>query len=190
MGRRERIDFPGAFHHVTARGNNGETTYLDTTDRQIFTAMLARSVSRYGWLCLAYCLMSNHYHLVLVTAHDGLSRGIQELNGGYARQFNRRHGREGHLFRNHFWSVLLEDESHLLAACRYVVLNPVRAGLGDRPEEWPWSSYRASAGLEFAPPFLAEPELLSYFGSAPERARREYRAFVDAGMVSDAVAEV
>ena len=190
VGQRARIHFPGAFHHVSARGNNGERTYVDATDAEVFTTLLARSVSRYGWLCLAYCLMSNHYHLVLVTPQDGLSKGIQELNGDYARQFNRRHGREGHLFRNRFWSVPLESESHLLAACGYVVLNPVRARLCDRPEDWPWSSYRASAGFDFAPPFLAERELLSYFGSRPDAARRAYREFVEAGMVSDAVTEV
>jgi len=126
--------------------------------------------------------MSNHYHLVIQIEESGLSDGMQVLNGDFARFVNARHGHEGHLFRNRFWSDLIEEESHLLEACRYIVLNPVRAALCSRPGGWRWSSYRACAGLDFAPSFLAAADLLRLFGRSPAAARRAYRAFVHDGV--------
>lgn len=129
--------------------------------------------------CLAYCLMSNHYHLVLETADGELSRAMQALNGRYALRFNRRYDRDAHLFKNRFGAVRQKTESQLLWTLRYTVRNPIEGGLCGRPDEWPWTSYRASAGLERAPPFLDVGRLLSYFGDETDRARITYRAYID-----------
>lgn len=168
-------------YHLTARGNNRQEIYVDDTDRRFFLSLLERSAVRYGWRCWAYCLMTNHFHLVVKTPRGVLSEGMQELNGGYARTFNRRHGREGHLFRNRFWAEQVASDSHLLESLRYVVLNPVRAGICALPEHWPWSSYRSSAGLETPPAFLFQGEVLELFGLAEARGR--YRQFVTAGQL-------
>jgi hypothetical protein len=125
--------------------------------------------------------MSNHYHL-LMTIESGLSDGVRELNGAFSAYTNRRHGLDGHLFKNRFWYEPIEDEAHYLAAARYIVLNPVRAGLCATPEEWRRSSYRACAGLEFVPPFLKADELLRCFGQTPAAARDAYRTFVSEGI--------
>ncbi len=133
-------------------------------------------------MVLAYCLMTTHYHLVVFVPLGGLSDGMRLLNCGYSRQTNRRHGRTMHLFRQRFFSVETRSHAHLLECCRYVVLNPVRAGLCERPEDWPWSSYRATAGIDVAPPFLAVQHVLGLFGRDLRRAEAAYRAFVEDGM--------
>lgn len=125
--------------------------------------------------------MTNHYHLVVQIGDDGLSDGMQWLNGVFSRATNRDQGREAHLFRNRFKSRLIESEAHLVAACRYVVLNPVAAGLCERPEDWEWSSYRATAGLDERPAFLADGELLRLFAPSTNEARRRYRELVAQG---------
>ncbi len=183
---------PSGTYHVIARGNNRELICRDDVDRSDLVSMLSRAATRHRWVGLAYCLMSNHYHLVVRVPYGGLSQGVQELNGGFARRINRRHGRVGHLFQNRFFAVLIEHDAHLLEACRYVVLNPVRAGVCSTPEEWHWSSYRACAGDELAPAFLAVDELLVLFGTRREQARASYRAFVasEHGPVSDTVTAV
>ena len=177
-----RIEVPSGVYHLTARGNNREPIYLDDTDCRTFMSMLARVAEKYRWIVLAYCLMRNHYHLIVQIPFGGLSRGIDELNGGYARRTNRRHGRTGHLFGRRFHSTLIEGDTHLLEACRYVVLNPVRAGLCAEPEAWPWSSYRTCAGLDFPSPFLALDELLRLFGESPRQASASYCQFVSAAL--------
>lgn len=125
--------------------------------------------------------MSNHYHLLIQIQEGGLSSGMRELNGNFSRYRNLRQGHEWHLFRNRFWSALIEEEGHMLQTSRYIVLNPVRARLCDRPEKWEWSSYRAFAGLDFRPTFLST-ALLRLFGGSPARAQRAYRAFVREGL--------
>jgi REP-associated tyrosine transposase len=178
-----RNEIPGAIYHVTTRGDNQEPIYLDDADRAVFLWVLGRVARKYRWVGLAYCLMGNHYHLLLQIPFGGLSSGIDVLNSGYARRTNARYGRSGHVFGRRFYSSLIESDHHLLAACRYVVLNPIRASLCSRPEEWPWSSYRACAGLELANSFLATDELLKLFASDPGRARASYRSFVQEGQV-------
>lgn len=179
MARPLRLTFPGALYHVMARGNARQAIFLDAGDRIRFLDVLARAGDRYRWICLAYCLMDNHYHLVIETPLANLSLAMRHLNGVYAQAFNRRHERCGHVFQGRFRSILVEKEGYLLAACRYVVGNPVRAGLCRSPGEWPWSSYRPTAGLEAAPPFLSVDRLLSEFASARRLAQGRYRSFVD-----------
>ena len=139
-------------------------------------------LDRYSWLCHAYCLMGNHYHLVIETPLANLSLGMRQLNGLYARRFNLRHGRVGHVFQARFRSILVASDAYLLAVCRYVVLNPVRAGLCSHPQEWPWSSYAATAGMCPAAIPLALDRLLPQFASTRPLAQRRYQAFIAAGL--------
>jgi putative transposase len=189
MGRAPRIEVPGGTYHVASRGNRGCRIYHDDADRIVFLKLLRRVAERYGWTCQAYCLMANHYHLLIQIGDGGLSSGMQALNGHFSCFTNARHGYEGHLFRNRFWSELIGEETHLLEACRYIVLNPIRARLCDKPEAWRWSSYRACAGLVFAPRFLATADLLALFGQTPAAARRAYRRFVCDGLVAHPVSD-
>jgi REP element-mobilizing transposase RayT len=181
MARAIRFEEPDGLYHVTTRGNNGDIVFRDEGDHLLFIDLLGRTVQRHAWLVLAHCLMTTHYHLVVQIPAGGLSAGMCLLNGDFARKANKRHGRRGHVFNERFASEQIEEDSHLLEACRYVVLNPVRAGICDGPEFWRWSSYRACAGLEVAPKFLAERELLGLFDRQADHARRAYRAFVSEG---------
>ena len=185
MSRPLRSAYPGGYFHVGTRGNNKQAIFLDGTDRYWFLEMLGKAVVRYEWSVYAYCLMTNHYHSVLQIPEGGLSEGMCELNGGYARWSNIRHGRCDHLFGRRFSSREITTEEYLLEACRYVVLNPVRAGLVERPEQWSWSSYRACAGLEYPLPWFAPKTLLQLFSPRPPEAMERYRRFVERGLVEE-----
>jgi putative transposase len=176
-----RLEFEGAAYHVTSRGNAREAIYFDDRDRRRFLEILKETAERHGWICHAYCLMTNHYHLLIETPGANLSRGMQLLNGVYTQWFNHRHQRVGHLLQGRFKAILVERDSHLLELARYVVLNPVRAGMVRRASDWRWSSYRATAGQEEAPTGLAVDWLLSQFGGDRERAIGAYRRFVRQG---------
>ena len=139
MPRVLRTSLPDGFFHVTARGVDGAAIVRDPRDGQLYVHLLARTIARYRWECHAYCLMPNHVHAVVDATQQELSAGVQYLHGTYALAFNRRHRRTGHLFGARFSSWIVETERHLSNACRYVYLNPVRAGLCARPEDWPWS---------------------------------------------------
>ena len=128
MARPLRLEFPGAVYHVTSRGNARAAIFLDDEDRPIFLGVLGAVVARFGWLCHAYCLMDNHYHLLLETPDPNLSRGMRQLNGVYTQRFNRRHGRVGHVLQGRFKAILVDRDGYLLELARYLVLNPVRAG--------------------------------------------------------------
>ncbi len=182
MPRPPRPDHAGAFHHITVRGVRKSEIFVDRRDREHLLMRLENAVSRYGWICHAYCLMGNHFHLLLETPQPTLSAGMQFLNSRYAEWFNLRHGFEGHVLERPFGSLLVESEWHMLEAARYVVLNPVRAGIRTHPAAWPGSSYRATAGLDPVPPFLTTSWLLAHFGSEPPRACAAYVAFVEAGL--------
>ncbi len=142
MPRLLRTALPDGFFHVTARGVEQRTIFEDDDDRGVFLELLARTIERYRWECHAFCLMGNHYHVVLEATRADLSTGCQWLNGRYGQLFNKRHARSGHLFGARFASWILADDEHLAAACRYVLLNPVRAGLCRRTHEWRWSGSR------------------------------------------------
>jgi putative transposase len=179
MTRPLRILEPDGIYNVGSRGNNKETMFRDATDWTEFLRLLAKVSIRHAWEGWAYCLMGNHFHLVVQLPHLGLSEGMQVLNAGYAVRTNARYKRSGHLVRNRFYSHEVEDEEHLLELCRYVVLNPVRAGLCRSPADWPWSSYRATAGLEPPHPFLATAGILEFFGADRSSAERSYCEYVD-----------
>jgi len=178
MARPLRIEFAGALYHVTSRGDRREAIYEDDEDRETFLNLLAEVVDRFNWLCHAYCLMTNHYHLVIETVEGNLSKGMRQLNGVYTQASNRRHHRVGHLFQGRFKGILVEKDAYLLQLTRYVVLNPVRAGMVPSPEQWPWSSYRAMTGMVHPPEWLAVDALLSQFGSDRDEARQYYQRFV------------
>lgn len=182
MARPLRIEYPGAVHHVTARGNAGMPTFLDDGDRRRFLALFEEVVVRFKWACHAYCLMENHYHLLVETTSGNLSVGMRQINGVYTQYFNRRHERVGHLFQGRFKAILVERESYLLELCRHVVLNPVRAGITGQPEDFAWSSYRATAGMEASPRLLAADWVLSQFGQELVKAQHRYRDFVREGL--------
>ncbi len=165
MARPLRIEFPGAVYHITSRGNERKAIFRDDLDRKMFLDTLKDVTLRYNWLCHAYCLMENHYHLLIDTPDGNLSIGMRQLNGIYTQRFNKRHGRVGHLFQGRFKAVLVQKDSHLLEACRYVVLNPVRAERVQRPEEWVWSSYGATGGRMKPHPCLVTDWVLGQFGS-------------------------
>jgi REP-associated tyrosine transposase len=178
MARDLRLEFAGALYHLTARGNEQQAIFRDDSDRRWFLKLLAREVAQQRWQCHAYCLMGNHYHLLIETTEPNLARGMRRLNSAYAQGFNHRHGRVGHLFQGRYHSVLVEKESYLLEVSRYIVLNPVRASLVCTPEEWAWSSYRATSGLEPAPAFLQVDWLLGIFSDDIAMARPAYVRFV------------
>lgn len=136
-------------------GLRREAIFEDDEDRRVFLSTLAEVVERFHWICHAYCLMTNHYHLVVETPDANLSKGMRQLNGVYTQASNRRHGRVGHLFQGRFKGILVDKEGYLLELTRYVVLNPVRAGMVAQPGQWSWSSYRAMVGEEASPEWLA-----------------------------------
>lgn len=187
MAREPRIEVPGGYYHVSSRGNRGCTVFEDDYERRVFLSFLSIAATRWRWTCHAFVLMSNHFHLLIRLEFGGLSAGMQFLNTSFARLSNRRHGYVGqHLFRNRFWSELITNDVHLQEAARYIVLNPVRASMCSAPDDWRWSSYRACAGLDFAPRFLAANEHLRLFAENPSAARRAYRCFVADGVVGRA----
>ncbi len=182
MARPLRLEYPGAVYHVTARGNQRQEIFLDDTDRLNWLTLLAKTCERFNWICYAYCLMSNHYHLVLETPDGNLSKGMRQLNGVYTQNFNRRHLRVGHVFQGRYTSILVEKDNYLLELCRYVELNPVRAKMVKVAEKWPWSSFLAKIGRAPQPPWLFCEVILSYFAMNKVKARKSYGEFVNAGI--------
>ena len=154
MARPLRIEFPGATYHVTSRGNRGQPIFADDADRELFLATLARAMERMDASVLAYCLMGNHYHLVLCTRRANLSALMRQINGVYTQAVNRRHTTTGHVFQGRFKAILVDRDAYLLELLRYVELNPVRAQMVAAAGDWEWSSYRAHAGHVAAPAWL------------------------------------
>lgn len=182
MVRPLRILYGDATYHITSRGNGGQDIFLDEEDREKFKGLLSRTVVRFEFIIYAYCLMGNHYHLVMSTPRANLPDGMHYLNGVYAQGFNHRHRCKGHLFQERYCSRLIENEAYLAEAARYTLLNPVRAGLTENIADWMWSSYRATSGLDPTPPFLKESRLLSLFGGDMSDARGLFMEFVAEGV--------
>lgn len=181
MARPLRIEFAGALYHITSRGDGREDIYLHDEDRELWLGVFGEVCKRYNWVCHAYCLMSNHYHLLIETPESNLSVGMRQLNGVYTQRFNRRHNRVGHVFQGRFKGILVDKESYLKELARYIVLNPVRARMVRKAEQWRWSSYRATAGLELAKPWLNAEWLLGGFAKRRKTACERYRRFVEEG---------
>ena len=185
MSRPIRIEFPDALYHVTARGDRREDIFEDDQDRLTFLLTLEQVINQFNWTCYAWCLMDNHYHLLIQTPDGNLSKGMRQLNGVYTQASNRRHRRVGHLFQGRFKAILVDRDAYLLELARYIVLNPVRAGMVTKPSDWAWSSYRASMGLEPAPPWFAEGGLLAMFAKRRSLAQQRYEQFVSEGIKVD-----
>ncbi len=181
MARPLRIEFAGALYHLTSRGDDREAIYLSNADRECWQEVFAEVCRRFNWVCHAYCLMGNHYHLLVETPEGNLSEGMRQLNGVYTQRFNRAHGRVGHIFQGRYKAILVDKESYLLELARYIVLNPVRAGMVRSAKDWPWSSYRATAGFETPYPWLQVDWVLSAFTRRRQTACERYRAFVSQG---------
>jgi putative transposase len=181
VARPLRIEFPGALYHVTSRGNARQSVFLSDEDRRRFLELLGMVVDRFHWNCHAYCLMDNHYHLMIETPEGNLSRGMRQLNGIYTQKFNWSHQRTGHVFQGRFKAILVEKDSYLLELSRYVVLNPVRAKIVENPEDWPWSSFCATIGRASPPSWLSTEWLLGCFSRRKIQAQKLFHAFALAG---------
>lgn len=179
MARPLRIEFPGAVYHVTSRGDRREPIFVDDEDRRDLLDIVAQAMSRFDAQMLAYCLMGNHYHFVLHTRQANLSLLMRHINGVYTQSYNRRHKKVGHLFQGRFKAILVDRDAYLLEVCRYVELNPVRAGIKRKPQTWPWSSYRAHAGLEATPEWLDSDGLHGYVVGRPVHSDADRRRAAD-----------
>ena len=181
MTRLLRIEFAGALYHVTARGNAQGDIYTHDEEREKYLAIFANACNRFDWYCHAYCLMTNHYHLLIETNTPTLSKGMKYLNGSYTQYFNRWNQRVGHVFQGRYKAILVQKENYLLELSRYIVLNPVRARMVRNAVDWPWSSYRATAGYKQDEPCLTTDWLLSAFATNKKEAQQHYRLFVQEG---------
>jgi putative transposase len=193
MSRPLRIEFPGAIYHLTSRGDRRESIYRDDTDRRSQLTIIAHATDRFDAQVLAYCLMGNHYHLVMHTRQANLSRLMRQINGVYTQTYNRRHGLTGHVFQGRYKAILVDRDAYLLALCRYVERNPVAAGMVRSPGDWAWSSYRAHVDLAPTPGWLDTDGLHGYLRGRPvesladrRRACARYAALVDQASESDA----
>ena len=193
MARPLRLEFEHALYHVTSRGDRREDIYLNDADRQAWLGVLAHVCKRFNWTVHAYCLMGNHYHLLVETPDANLSAGMRQLNGVYTQLANRAHGRVGHVFQGRFKAIVVDKDNYLVELARYVVLNPVRAGMVADAADWPWSSYQAMLTPAWLPrpEWLATDKLLAFFAppqgadpAAPQRelAQRAYVNHVRAGV--------
>lgn len=174
MARQLRPNIAGGIYHLMSRGNERRAIFRDDRDRERFLDLLQRVAGRYRWQCLAYCLMGNHYHLIVRTPLPNLSRGMRLLNGRYATGFNARYERVGHLFQGRYRSVLIRDAEHLTIVLKYVIRNPIAAGYCERPQEWPWSSYQATIGRSEGN-VVARQATLAWFGEGRDAAGRFIR---------------
>lgn len=182
MSRPLRLEFPGALYHVTARGNVKADIYLGRRDRIVWLSILEEICTRYNFVVHSFCQMSNHYHIVLETIDGNLIQGMRQLNGRYSQYFNRRHQRVGHVFQGRYKGILIQREKYLLELARYVVLNPVRAGFVQSPEQWAWSSYPYFIGQASCPAWLDVASTLATFAVRQDAAMAAYQRFVIAGI--------
>ena len=181
MARPLRIEFSGALYHVTSRGDGRDAIYVHDRDRQVWLEVLGRVCERFNWVVHAFCQMGNHYHLLVETPDGNLAKGMRQLNGVYTQRFNQTHSRVGRVFQGRYKAILVQKEAYLLDLSRYVVLSPVRARLVQEAGDWPWSNYRATAGMTPAPEWLELDRILAAFGERLQEAQAAYRGFVAEG---------
>ncbi len=181
MARPLRLEFAGALYHVTSRGDRREAIYETDEDRESYLSLLGEVCEIYHWHCHAYCLMTNHYHLLIETLEGNLSKGMRQLNGVYTQHFNRANSRVGHVFQGRYQAILVDKDHYLLELARYIVLNPVRAKMVRAAKEWRWSSYRATAGQQTRPSWLEVNGLLGRFGKRKSLAIKAYKRFIAQG---------
>ena len=181
MARPLRIEYAGAFYHITARGNERKDIFKSRRDREQFLSYLASASERYQAIIHVYCLMSNHYHLLLETSAGNLSQIMRHINGAYTTYFNTKRRRAGHLFQGRYKAILVEADEYAQELSRYIHLNPVRAGITANPEEYPWSSYASYISGKNPPEWLCRDMILSYYGKKLKDAQGRYREFVEAG---------
>jgi len=179
MARPLRVEYPGAYYHVINRGNAGEDIFHSIRDREKFLEYLEKAVERFSIIIHTYCLMTNHYHLLIETAQANLSLAMQWLNVSYAAYYNKKRQRSGHLFQGRFKSVLVEADEYLKPLSRYIHLNPVKAGMVNSPGEFSWSSYPAFIGKIKTPDWLETRWLLAAFGRKKKEAINNYKAYVE-----------
>lgn len=182
MARPLRIELAGGLYHVTSRGDRREDIFLGEADRLVWLEIFGDVCKRFNWSCHAWCQMTNHYHVVVETVEGNLSRGMRQLNGVYTQRLNRIHRRVGHVFQGRYRAIMVEKEAYLLELMRYVVLNPVRAGMAAQAGDWPWSSYSATVGTSSRPDWLQTDWVLGRFGSSRSKAVMAYMDFVCAGV--------
>ncbi len=182
MSRPLRLEFAGALYHVTSRGNAKKPIYLQDDDFKLFLSVLSDVCEKYNWVIYAYCLMTNHYHLLVETPDANLSKGMRQLNGVFTQSMNRKHHRVGHLFQGRYKAILVDKDAYLLELCRYIVLNPVRAKMVNSPDEWLWSSWHSMTGKFNSTAWLATDTLLGLFSNERHRAIESYIDFVNRGI--------
>jgi putative transposase len=178
MTRPLRLEFAGALYHVTARGDRKDVIFRTDSDRLAWLSMLAKVCERFHFVVHSYCQMNNHYHLMVETVEGDLARGMRQLNGAYSQYFNRRHDLVGHVFQGRYKAILVQKESYLLELCRYIVLNPMRAGIAATLDDWRWSSHPCFMRLDAKPEWLETDWLLSHFGADRASALQAYNIFV------------
>jgi putative transposase len=188
MARPLRIQFAGALYHVTSRGDGREAIYIQDQDRQVWLEVLGHVCERFNWVVHAYCQMGNHYHLLVETPEGNLAKGMRQLNGVYTQRFNQAHARVGHVFQGRYKAILVQKEAYLLELSRYVVLSPVRARMVGEAGDWPWSNYRATAGMAPVPDSPRTAAQLRYglfrssASSSPSVSHRRFRGSRASGM--------
>jgi len=182
MSRPLRLEFAGALYHITSRGNERKIIYFDEDDFLLFLDILGGVCKHYNWVIHAYCLMSNHYHLLVETPDGNLSKGMRQLNGVFTQSMNRKHSRVGHIFQGRYKAILVDKDNYLLELCRYIVLNPVRACMVDSPNEWAWSSWHCMLSNATSPSWLFSDALLLQFSDNREDAIECYIEFVKNGV--------
>ncbi|MCF8068312.1 MAG: transposase [Desulfobacterales bacterium] len=179
MSRPLRITYPGAYYHITSRGNERKNIFKSNRDREKFLEYLESAVLRYNAIIHVYCLMDNHYHLLLETPSGNLSQIMRHINGAYTTYFNTKRKRAGHLFQGRYKSILVDIDEYAKELSRYIHLNPVRAGVVEKPEQYEWSSYKSFAGDMKAPDWLYRDFILTYFGKKKKSAENGYKRFVE-----------
>lgn len=182
MARPFRLKLAGGLYHVTSRGDRREDIFFDDADRLAWLEVFAQTCKRFNWVCHAWCLMDNHYHIVVETIEGNLAQGMRHLNGVYTQTFNRTHKRVGHVFQGRYKAIIVEKDGYLLELARYVVLNPLRAGMVKDIADWHWSSYAAMLGTQNAPEWLQTDWILGQFSPQRRRAINLYIDFVRAGV--------